>query len=135
MSKSRIKIVVVFFVLMLSILACQASVSTANISDAYLTFNSDGSGNTSTFSTDQTFYSIVKVKNAPEDTVLKAVWIAVDVEGVEPNYLISEYEITTGNDNEFTFNLENDQSWPSGTYKVDLYLNDTLEKTLEFSVQ
>lgn len=135
MSKRRIKIVFVFFVLMLSMLACEASFSTANISDAYLTFNSDGSGRTSTFSNDQTFYCIVKVDNAPDDTTLKAVWIALDVEGIEPNYLISEFELTTEGGNEFTFNLENDQLWPPGTYKVDLYMDGTLEQTLEFSVE
>lgn len=135
MSKRRIKIIFVFFILMLSILACEASFSTASISDAYLTFNSDGSGNTSTFSNDQTFYCIVKVDNAPEDTTLKAVWIASDVEGIEPNYLISEFELTTEKDNEFTFNLENDQLWPPGTYKVEIYMNGTLEETLEFSVE
>ena len=135
MAKRKLKIMFVFIVLMLSMLACEASFSTAKISDAYLTYNSDGSGRTSTFTNDQTFYCVVEVENAPDDTTLKAVWTALDVEGIEPNLLISEFELTTESENEFTFNLENDQLWPAGTYKVDIYLDGTLEETLEFSVE
>ena len=135
MAKRKLKIMFVFIVLMLSMLACEASFSTAKISDAYLTYNSDGSGSTSTFTNDQTFYCVVEVENAPDDTTLKAVWTALDVEGIEPNLLISEFELTTESENEFTFNLENDQLWPAGTYKVDIYLDGTLEETLEFSVE
>jgi hypothetical protein len=135
MAKRKLKIMFVFLVLMLSMLACEASFSTAKISEAYLTYNSDGSGRTSIFTNDQTFYCVVKVENAPEDTTLKAVWTALDVEGIEPNFLISEFELTTESESEFTFNLENDQLWPAGTYKVDIYLDGTLEETLEFSVE
>ena len=120
---------------MFTMLACEASVSTAKITDAYLTPNEDGSGNFTVFSGDQTFYCVVKVANAPEDTTLKAVWTAVDVEGVDPNLLISEFELTTETENEFTFNLQNDQLWPVGTYKVEIFMNGVLEKTLEFEVQ
>jgi len=44
-------------------------------------------------------------------------------------------EIYSGGTNTFTFNLSNDQLWPLGTYKVEIYLNGTLARTLEFSVQ
>jgi hypothetical protein len=59
----------------------------------------------------------------------------VDVEGIDPNFMISEFELTTETENEFTFNLQNDQLWPVGTYKVEIFMNGTLEKTLEFDVQ
>ena len=36
---------------------------------------------------------------------------------------------------EITYNLSNDQLWPIGTYKVEIYLNDKLDQTLEFSVE
>jgi hypothetical protein len=60
-------------------------------------------------------------------------WYAVDAEGVDPNYFIAEAEYTGGG--ELTFDLtNNDLLWPVGKYKVEIYLGDTLEKTLEFSV-
>jgi len=133
--KIKIQIIMIVFVVMFSILACEASVSTAKISDVYLTANEDGSGKTTVFSGDQTFYCVVKVSNAPDDTVLKAVWAVVNVEGVDPGLLIDEVEITTDGQNVFTFNLQNDNLWPIGSYKVDIYLNGSLDKTLEFEVQ
>jgi hypothetical protein len=134
-NKNKIQILIIVIVVMFTMLACEFSASTAKISDAYLTPNDDGSGNFTTFSGDQTFYCVVKVANAPEDTTLKAVWTAVDVEGIDPNFMISEFELTTETENEFTFNLQNDQLWPVGTYKVEIFMNGTLEKTLEFDVQ
>ena len=49
--------------------------------------------------------------------------------------MIDEAEITAGNENVFTFNLQNNGLWPKGKYKVDLYLNNNLDRTLEFEVQ
>jgi hypothetical protein len=131
---NKIQIFIMLLVLVIFSLACGFSVSTATITGAYLSANSDGSGQTTVFSGDQTFYCIVEVANAPDDTTLKAVWIAVDVDGVEPNYVIDEASIITNGQNRFTFDLQIDSLWPSGTYKVDIYLNDSLDRTLEFSV-
>ena len=135
MYKNKFQILLAIMVLMVSVLACNASYSSAKITDAYMTANSDGSGKTSVFSGDQTFYCIVIVANAPEDTSLKAVWTAVNVAEVDPGLVLDEVEITTNGQNEFTFNLQNDMLWPMGTYKVDVYMNDKLEQTLEFQVQ
>ncbi len=135
MKTTRIQIFFSVIVLIFTSLACQASFSTAKISDAYLTSNQLKSGETNTFSNDQTFYCVVEVSSAPDDTTLKAVWTAVDAEGVDPNYVIDEVEVTTDGNNTFTFDLSNDSLWPDGAYKVDIYMNDTLEKTLDFSVQ
>ena len=135
MYKNKFQILLAIMVLMVSVLACNASYSSAKITDAYMTANSDGSGKTSVFSDDQTFYCIVIVANAPDDTSLKAVWTAVDVADVDSGLVLDEIEITTNGQNEFTFNLQNDMLWPMGTYKVDVYMNDKLEQTLEFQVQ
>jgi len=134
MTKRGFQILTVLVVLVLFSLACEFSASTANITGAYLTPNGDGSGQTTVFSAEQTFYCIVTVANAPDDTTLKAVWTAVNADGVDPNYLIDEVSITTGGQDTFTFDLQNGSLWPAGTYKVDIYLNDSLDRTLEFSV-
>ncbi len=85
MKKYKFQILIALVVLMLSTLACGGSVSTAKISDAYLT---NGTDKTTTFSQDETFYAVVELKNAPDDTTLKSVWIAVDVPDVDPNFVI-----------------------------------------------
>ena len=121
--------------LVLAVLACSGSFSTASISSAKLASDNAGTQETTVFSPDQTFYCIVEVSNAPEDTTLKVVWTAVNAQGEEPNLEILSTDATVGEDDVFTFHLSNDQLWPSGQYKADIYLNDELDQTLEFQVQ
>ncbi|NLG71597.1 MAG: hypothetical protein GX495_06100 [Chloroflexi bacterium] len=114
--------------------ACSFNVSTANIREATMARDSEGAEPTTVFAPGDTFYLIVDLANAPDSTTVRADWTAVDVEGTEPNLFIDGTELTSS-DAILTFNLTNDGLWPSGTYKVDLYLNDKLERTIEFQVQ
>ena len=135
MKMSKLQILAAVVVMMLVALACNFSFSTAKIAGAKLTTDKDGAQEAIAFAPDQTFYCIVNLANAPEDTKLKAVWTAVEVEGKQPNVFIDQAETTAGGQNVFTFSLSNDQPWPAGKYKVDLYLNDKLDRTLEFEVR
>jgi hypothetical protein len=53
---------------------------------------------------------------------------------VEANTTILEKEMVSGSDT-ITFTLSNDNLWPLGKYKVDLYLNDELDQSIEFTVE
>ena len=134
MKRSSLKVLMAAVALLASVLACGGSVSTANISDAWMSTDNDGNNKTTTFSQDAVFYAQVDLRNAPDDTKLKASWTAVAAEGTDPNLLIDEVEFTSG-DGLVHFDLSNDNLWPLGQYKVDLYLNDTLSKTLTFEVR
>ena len=133
MKSPKTQILAVVVTLLLVVLACGGSVTTASIASAKMAADSNGTQETTVFSQDQTFYCIVELANAPDDTKVKAVWTAVNAEGQEPNLLIDQAEATGSGT--LTFNLTNDQLWPVGTYKVDLYLNDTLDRTIQFEVQ
>lgn len=128
------RIPLVLAALIVAALACQAGFSTANIANAYTTADPNGGSSTTVFAPDQVFYAIVELKNAPEDTTVKAVWTAVNVEGVEPNTYLTETVLTSG-DGTLTFELSNQNPWPAGQYKVDLYLNDKLDRSLTFEVR
>lgn len=134
MSRNRWKIVLVLSVLLFTMLACEFSASTAKLGDAQMAFDEEGTQPTTTFGPNDVFYCNVDLQNAPDDTVIKAVWTAVNVEGEEPNTLIDETSLETGSGT-VNFQLSNTSSWPAGTYKVDLYLNDELQETVEFQVQ
>ena len=134
MKRNTIAVLVAVLVLAAAALACGGSISTANIKDAYMSTDTDGANRTSAYSQDAVFYAQVDLANAPEDTKLKAVWFAVNAEGVEANFQIEETEFTSG-DGLIRFELSNDSLWPVGQYKVDIYLNDTLTKTVTFDVQ
>ncbi len=133
MKKNVLPIILVIATLALAALACGGSFSTAKISSAVMTKDPSSTASTVSFAQDDTFYCIAKLANAPDDTKVKAVWYAVDVESVEANTLIDQAEMT-GSDQSLTFKLTNSQLWPAGKYKVELYLNDKLDKTLEFTV-
>ena len=120
--------------LILSTLACEFSASTAKISDAWMSTDEDGAERVTAFAQDAVFYAQVDLQNAPDDTSLKAVWTAVEAQDTEPNFMINETEFVTG-DGLIYFTLSNDNLWPTGKYKVDIYLNDQLTNTLEFEVQ
>ena len=113
---------------------CKCQVSTANIHSAQMTRDAEGTQPTSVFSPTDTFYCHAKLANAPDGTTIKSVWTAVKVEGVEPNHVIDEAEITSGSA-PIKFNLTGTNPWPPGEYKVDLYLNDKLDQTVTFTVE
>jgi hypothetical protein len=96
----------------------------------------DGNQPTTVYGQEDVFYAIVDLANAPEDTVVRAVWFAVNVEGEAPDTQIDDVSVTS-DDARLTFDLTNATGmiWPTGTYRVDLYLNDKLTDTLSFSVQ
>ncbi len=134
MSSRKISIFIAISMILVTILACGGTVSTANIADAWMSTDAEGNNRTTVFTQDAIFYAQVDLRNAPDDTNLKAVWIAVDVADVEPNLKINETEFTSGS-GLVHFQLSNENLWPVGKYKVEIYLDGKLAKTLEFEVR
>ena len=135
MNKNKAKILFSVIGVLISSLSCAGSFSTANIDSAWMATDESGNTPTAVFSQDAVFFAMVDLKNASDETKLKAVWTAVDAEDTDPNFVITETEFTSG-DGLIHFQLENtDFLWPIGQYKVDIYLNDALDQTLTFSVQ
>ena len=134
MKGNKLPILFALLALLLANLACEASASTANIADVWMSADEAGDQRVTSYAQDAVFYAQVDLKNAPDDTALKAVWTAVDVQDTDPNLVITETEFTTGS-GVINFNLSNDNIWPTGTYKVDIYMNGELAKTLTFDVQ
>ena len=134
MKDKRNILITIVGILLLVTVACNFSASTANIESAYTARMDNGEiQQTTVFTQEDVFLGIVDVANAPDDTVTKAMWYAVDAEGVEPNYFLAEAQVEGGG--ELTFDLSNnDMLWPAGKYKVEIYLNDELNQTLQFTV-
>ncbi len=130
--KNKWKIVLAIGVLVLATLACEFSASTANIKEAYLATDESGNTKTTEYTQDQPFIFIVTQANAPDDTRVKAVWYSVDEAGKATQFV--EKEMVTG-ESPIIFSATNNGLWPVGMYKVELYLNDKLDRTVEFSVK
>jgi hypothetical protein len=134
MKTFHVRIALALSLLLAATLACGGSFSTANVANAYTTANPDDGSATTVFAQDQVFYAVVELANAPEDTQVKAVWTAVSIDGYDPNTYLDETVLSSG-DGKLTFEISNEQLSPLGQYKVDLYLNDTLGRTLTFEVR
>ena len=134
MKVNKFPMLLALITLVLSALACEFSASTANITDAWMSTDEEGAERVTAFAQDAVFYAQADLQNAPDDTALKAVWTAVEAQDTDPNLVVNETEFTSG-DGLIHFTLSNDNLWPIGKYKVDIYMNDQLAKTLEFEVR
>ena len=127
------RIVLLGMALWLAACSREVSISTANIADPRLAKDEAGTQSTTTFRPEDVFYLKVGLANTPDGTKVKAVWTAVEAEGAEANTLFDDAELTSGSAT-LTFDLNNSNPWPVGAYKVDVYLNDKLDRSLPFRV-
>jgi hypothetical protein len=134
MKINQLSILLAILALAVSTLACGGSVSTANVKDAWLSNDGEGNNHTTSFSQKDTMNLFIDLNNAPDDTELKVAWIAVNAEGLDPNYVIKETDYKSG-DGTVHFDLTNSMLWPVGSYKADVYLNGKLDRSLTFEVQ
>ena len=130
---------ILFMLLILFLAACggdggEISFSTANIQNARLAKDADGASVTTKFGQEDTIFVLADLNNAPDDTIVKAVFLVVNAEGQSPNTKIEEADLTTGSGT-LTFNLSPTGLWPNGDYKVELYMNDKLDQTLTYTVE
>lgn len=141
------KIYALFLVLVLSSLLAACSASTANISGSELGTGFDSGTNKATGVT-ATFdkaapelHYVVAVSNAPDGTAVRAVLTAVDVTDMNgtaaKDTQMAEFPKTLPSDAtvDFKFTVPSVGEWPVGSYKIDLYLNDKLDRTATFNVQ
>ncbi|MCB0177166.1 MAG: hypothetical protein KDI62_02975 [Anaerolineae bacterium] len=126
------RIFVIGLLLLVTCLACSYSFSTAKITGATLARDASGEIPTVTFSPDDTFYFVVDLANAPDDTVIKAAWTAIDAGGNK--IPIDEARITSGS-GLLTFDLSSEKLWPVGNYQVELFVNNDLAQTQAFEVK
>ena len=89
-----------------------------------------------TFSpSDRTVYCIVELNDAQPGARVTSTWTLVDA-GELKNRKIGELEYTTtASRKTFDFHLTNPQDWPSGDYKVEIYLNGQFARSVEYQIE
>lgn len=95
-------------------------------------------GITDTYAADQkVFHAVITISNAPANTAVRAVWTAVDVGSIAAsNTRIDQNEVKAQGSRNIDFTLTPDgDRFPHGQYKVEIYVNDKLDRTLNFGVQ
>lgn len=136
--KNNLAVLSAILVLVISALACAGLSTELGLSNLRMAFDQDGQNVTTTYSPSDIFFAVADLSNAPQGTAVQARWIAVDAEGTEPNLEFQEQTLDITQENfsgTIYFQLSNDDGWPAGQYKVDLYLNGALAQSIDFSVQ
>ncbi len=108
--------------------------SSPEIQRAALYQDEAGSRATTVFSPTEKIFLLVDM-TGPENTRVKATWIAVNAEGVDPDYLIDEIEQPFPGSGQLIFDLTNETPWPAGEYKVDLSIDGAVSQSFPFRVQ
>jgi hypothetical protein len=120
--KPKFSILLAVLALIASTLACAVG-GELSLTNARMSFDSDGKDVTTMFSSTDTIYAVADLDNAPAGTKVDAKWIAADVSGEEPNSVFQETNYVTDTD-DFAgivyFELTNESGWPAGSYKVEV---------------
>jgi len=84
---------------------------------------------------DKTIHCYINWDNPKANTKIKFAYIAVDAGGAK-NQTIKEFNLTTENElqNEAFGKLKPTKPLPAGSYKVDVYVNDKLARTVPFTI-
>ncbi len=100
--------------------------------------NKDPLGATDTFApTQKIFHAVVSVADLPDNTPVRAVWYVVDIgDPSQANSKIDEFTLpASGTRNlDFTLSVGPSGKWPEGSYKVEIYINGVLARTVPFRV-
>jgi hypothetical protein len=127
--------------LLLADLACNFSISTANISSLKLGKDKSLSQETSSFTPGDTIYAAAVISNAPDKVKVKGYLVVEDIPGQQSGPipgLESTVELPGSGSATFTFSPPT-SGWPKGKYKMEvLMLNENGEqkdqKTAGFTV-
>ena len=130
--------------LLVATLACNAIIpstpSPTSVSNARVAFDQNGDSPTTVFAPSDDFYIVFDLNNGKVNDSMSVKWYGEETEGEGATYKFYEqsYAIDAAVPSTQTiyfqlYNTEGD--WPVGPYKVEIYLNDELDRTLEFQVQ
>lgn len=115
------------------------SFTTANLSDTTMAKEVDSETQEPLDSTDTfkantpVIYCATKVSNAPPETMVKSVWRYTEP-GSEQE--IDSYTLEADGSAWAAFSLSKpDAGWPKGSYEVDLYIDDEIQETKNFTVE
>jgi ABC-type glycerol-3-phosphate transport system substrate-binding protein len=125
-----------FLVLTAAVLLAACSGAAGPLAVQKVTFSTTEGGEavTSFKPTDRIFYANVELNRIETGLKVKTVWTAVETsQGANVEVAQKEFSSLVANLIKAQVELPND--WPTGKYKLDIYLNGTLAKSAEFSVQ
>jgi len=136
MSVRKFPVFLAMATVLIASLACISLSTTPTVSNFYMASDEGGQNKTTVFAPDQDFYVFFKVENVEAGTNFQSRWYALDVEGQSPNepFKTIDYSYESGVSTIY-FQLTNSGGWPTGHYKVEIYMGGNKAGEQQFSVQ
>jgi len=85
---------------------------------------------------EHTVHCVINLNKAKGGTKVRAVWVAADVEGASPNEELKSLDYTTNSfEKKVHGYLTWPHDWPKGQYRLDVYINGALDKTINYTIE
>ena len=97
--------------------------------------NGEAGESTTTFEpSDSKIHCVITLNKAKAGTKIRTVWIAVDVAGTK-NDEIKTLDYTTNSfEKEIAGFITWKGDWPKGQYRLEVYINGNLDKTIDYTI-
>jgi hypothetical protein len=104
------------------------------IFDGFLSIDIKGVIPSTRFQPDQTIYLLFNINDPTGANIIRIVWSVVEAKGFRPGAI--KYDMTDKiTEDHFVMEAAHaDDPWAVGKYKIELYLNDVLDETIEFEI-
>ncbi len=89
---------------------------------------------TTTFPPNSVFHAVVATQNAPANTKYTIAWFATDIGAPGCNISIDSTDLSTDGNRNIDFTLTPKTVWPNGAYRVEILVNDVLDRVVTFNV-
>ncbi len=118
-------------------LACSNLPLPPTVANIRMSTDETGATATSTYTPSQPFFVYMDLSGLNTGNVVEARWYAVNAQGVDPNLEInrSDYSYEAGKEHVYFQLNPSGNDWPTGSYRVEVYLDSTKVGELAFTVQ
>lgn len=98
--------------------------------------NGDPGEETTSFApSDRMIHCVISLNKAKKGTEVRFIWKIVDVQGSK-NEEIKTIDYTTRSfENKVHGHLNLPKDWPTGKYRVEVYINGSLDKTIDYTIE
>jgi len=84
---------------------------------------------------DRTVYCVIELNKAKKGTKVQVIWKAVDAGGSKNETIKTTGYTTNSFEKTVTGHLKLSKDWPTGKYQIEVYINDNLEKTVDYTIE
>lgn len=107
------------------------------VNRVYMAKDKNGQGGAETTSydpADHTVHCIIELNKAKKGTEVRYIWKIWDAEGDKDKEIKTTDYTTNSFENKVFGRLHVDSDWPKGTYRVEIYINGNLDKTIDYTI-